>query len=196
MKNKSVRKVAALVACFAILSTSFSLLSAKPGEQRGEGFGPGKSKMGQHQRGHRGGQRMDPGLRLIQMGEKLGLTTEQEEQILALSQDFRAEMKTNREGAKATREKMKALRESETFDETALRAVLEEGHAHKVESMVAGAKYREAISEVLTEEQNAQIEEAKEKIQKMRKMREKRGGQGKRGQWQGKGQNSSPETAG
>lgn len=150
------------------------LLAATPAmAMRG---GPGNEGRGPEFRGHPSAfhgnacfekRRMgDPGLHLIQMGKRLELTSAQEMKILKLSQKFRAEIQANRETAKPVHEKLKALRDSKTFDEKAMRSALNEVQPLKVEGMILHAKYRDEIRKILTEEQQAEIEKCHEKGKK------------------------------
>ena len=115
---------------------------------------------------HEGGFRMDPGMHLIQMGGKLDLTDEQESQILKLSQKFRADIKANHEKGEAIREKMDELRDSETFDETAIRSTMQEAYPVMIDGMVLHAKYKSELGKILTDKQKEELKTLREKMKK------------------------------
>lgn len=112
----------------------------------------------------RGNKRLDPGLMLIQRGQALELTAEQENQILAASQTFREETSGLRDEAKAVREKMKAFKDAGEYNEDELVALLDEMHPIKVKGAVAMASYRSTLGDILTAEQQEKIEAAKERM--------------------------------
>ena len=160
-----------------LLATPAIAMPWDRGDDRG--WGDRRSERSPHLMHHKGGFGMDPGMHLIQMGRKLDLTDEQESQILKLSQNFRAEIKANREKGEATRAKMTELRNSETFDEDAIRSTMQEAYPVMIDGMVLRAKYKSDLSKVLTDEQREEIKDLRKKMKKRFKyIREKRMGDG------------------
>ncbi len=94
-------------------------------------------------------------MHLEKMAEVLNLTDAQKEQIKAI---FEAE-KTNNEATmqqlSEIRKQIKALAATETFDETAVRALAEQSSKLRVELIVSHAKVQNHIYNILTAEQKA-----------------------------------------
>lgn len=96
------------------------------------------------------------------LAEKLALSDEQRSQIQVLIENHQAVYPQDREARKAHHEAVQALVDAEAFDEAAMRALLEQG----VDKKVAEFKLRHDIAQVLTDEQQARLEQMKERGKK------------------------------
>ena len=106
-------------------------------------------------------RKMDPGRHLLRIADRLELSDDQEIAILKTSQNFKKQMKANRESAKEVKESLREMRQSKSFDEDAFRKSMEALQPTMIDGMVMRAKYKQALSEILTDEQNTKLEELK-----------------------------------
>ncbi len=154
------------VSLIAVLACA-STLRAEPEDQNdplmdpapapglfGPGF-PGKQHPGEMR------EKMDPGRHLLRIADRLDLTDEQEMQILKLSQQFRKDMDANLASTQEARKTLRQMRENQSFDEDTFRKTLNALQPSMVEGMVLHAKYKDAIGEILTDEQKAKFDEMK-----------------------------------
>lgn len=100
----------------------------------------------------------------------LDLTDAQKEQIKTLMEQHRATMPKRGE-AKPEMDQLKALVQADSFDEAAVRALLESKQKDKLEHEVARAKLQFEINKVLTVEQKAKLAERQQKWQEKAKAR-------------------------
>ncbi|MCA1930244.1 Spy/CpxP family protein refolding chaperone [Rheinheimera sp.] len=127
-------------------------ISSFAGPERGhEGHGPA---MGFHLKALKG----------------LDLSEAQKEQIKALMEQHRATM-PKPDQVKPEMEQLKALVQAESFDEAAVRALLESKQKDKLDQDVARAKLQFEINKVLTTEQKAKLAERQQKWQEKAKAR-------------------------
>ncbi|MBP8227735.1 MAG: Spy/CpxP family protein refolding chaperone [Pararheinheimera sp.] len=100
----------------------------------------------------------------------LDLTEAQKDQIKTLMAQHRASM-PKRDELKPEMEQLKALVQADTFDEAAVRALLESRQKDKLDHEVARAKLQFEINKVLTVEQKAKLAERQQKWQEKAKAR-------------------------
>jgi protein CpxP len=94
----------------------------------------------------------------------LDLTDAQKDQIKTLMEQHRATMPKPDE-IKPEMDQLKALVQADTFDEAAVRALLESKQKDKLDHEVARAKLQFEINKVLTVEQKAKLAERQQKWQ-------------------------------
>lgn len=141
--------VIALVFSSLLAATS---ISSYAGPDRGhEGHGPAA---GFHMKAFKG----------------LDLTDAQKEQIKTLMQQHRASM-PKRDELKPEMEQLQALIQADSFDEAAVRSLLQAQQKDKLEHEVARAKLQFDINKVLTVEQKAKLAERQQKWQEKAKAR-------------------------
>lgn len=141
--------VIALVFSSLLAATS---ISSYAGPDRGhEGHGPAA---GFHMKAFKG----------------LDLTDAQKEQIKTLMQQHRASM-PKRDELKPDIEQLQALIQADSFDEAAVRSLLQAQQKDKLEHEVARAKLQFDINKVLTVEQKAKLAERQQKWQEKAKAR-------------------------
>lgn len=141
--------VIALVFSSLLAATS---ISSYAGPDRGhEGHGPAA---GFHMKAFKG----------------LDLTDAQKEQIKTLMQQHRASM-PKRDELKPDMEQLQALIQADSFDEAAVRSLLQAQQKDKLEHEVARAKLQFDINKVLTVEQKAKLAERQQKWQEKAKAR-------------------------
>ncbi len=99
------------------------------------------------------GMRNGPGVR------QLDLTDDQKAQVKAIADSHQAEFKAVGEKMRAARQGMRALIESDTLDEAAVRAKSIEAAAAEADAAILNAKVRMQTLQVLTAEQQAKLEE-------------------------------------
>ena len=100
----------------------------------------------------------------------LDLTDAQKEQIKTLMEQHRAAM-PKPEDAGTEMDQLKTLIQAETFDEAAVRALLESKQKDRLDHEVARAKLQSDIYKVLTTEQKAKLAERQQKWQEKAKER-------------------------
>lgn len=98
----------------------------------------------------------------------LDLTDVQKEQIKTLMEQHRATM-PKRDEVKPEMDQLKALVQADSFDEAAVRALLESKQKDKLDHEVARAKLQFEINKVLTVEQKAKLAERQQKWQEKAK---------------------------
>ncbi len=181
MKNKKFITISLIAALALGLGFSASVFAAQRGGDKAEM----KSKQGRAAMMAKRGKG-DMGLRILAHSDKLDLTEEQEAQILELSQEHRAKIDAHRDKMKPLREEGKALREADGFDEAAVRAHMEKAMPLMIEGRILQGNYKNAISEVLTDDQKAKIKKAHEGmrqriVKRFQNVKERRGnwGQGR-----------------
>ena len=164
--HKNIIKTWPLAISAALMAVT---LQAKPAKERdlGAEFDQpveinAKAHAGKPHEGLRG--KMDPGRNLLRFADRLNLSDEQEVQILKLSQQFKNDMDANVQSSKGARETLKEMRENKAFDEDTFREAMAVIQPSMIEGMVIHAKYMESLGEVLTEEQQAQVEEMRSKL--------------------------------
>lgn len=104
--------------------------------------------------------------RLEVMAEVLDLSEAQQKQIQEIIEQERAAVDINREKMYESREQMRTLLESASFDETAIRSLAESEANFKVEAFVARAKVKNQIFQLLTAEQQELAEKLKPLLHK------------------------------
>jgi len=187
VKRRNGFILAALVAALAFTSMPTYAKADRPGWGAPDfGNRPHIRQHGPHGPGGGPHAMHDPGMRLLQMSQRLDLTAEQESQILELSQAYRADREAHRKEGKSIREQMQALRESDSFDETELRSALEKAQPHHIEGIVMHAKYRNELNQILTDEQKTQIDSFKSRMKDRFERHLKRGEPGARGSKKGR----------
>jgi protein CpxP len=157
--NKRLLKLSAIIIATATAAVALNAQPGFMGRENGKGH---EGPFGFHME-H--GPKGDMGRHLLRMSEKLDLTDQQEVQILELSQDFRSKMEAHLASAKPLRDEMKALRESESFDENAIRDAIAKAQPVMTEGILLRAKYRSDLAKVLTTEQKEQIAKFREKLE-------------------------------
>lgn len=100
----------------------------------------------------------------------LDLTDAQKDQIKTLMEQHRATM-PKRDELKSEMDQLKALVQDDTFDEAAVRALLEAKQKDKLDHEVARAKLQFEINKVLTVEQKAKLAERQQKWHEKAKAR-------------------------
>lgn len=171
---RSIWKIGRVIALGLMIATPAMAMPWGQGNDRD--WGDRGRMEGRYGRQHGSGFGRDMGLHLIRMGKHLDLTDEQETQILELSQQFRADISANRDTCRVAHDKLFELRESETFDEAAIRAAMKEAYPGMVEGMILRAKYRDELGKILTEDQ-------KEEMENFRDRAYKRFGDNRRNRW-------------
>lgn len=104
--------------------------------------------------------------RLEIMAEVLDLSEVQQKQIQEIIEQECAERDGNREKMHASREQMRTLLESDTFDEAAVRSLAESEAKMKIDAFVARAKVKNQIFQLLTSEQQELAEKLKPLLHK------------------------------
>ncbi len=114
-------------------------------------------------------QKMDPGRHLLRIADRLELSDDQEIEILKTSQHFKKQMQANRESSKEVRESLREMRQSKSFDEDAFRKSMEALQPTLIDGMVLHAKYKDALAEILTDEQKSKLDRLKKHLKKRAK---------------------------
>jgi periplasmic protein CpxP/Spy len=113
-----------------------------------------------------------PGMRRMIPGGPMGfgpgfaaldLSDDQKAQLKQIADSHRAEFEAAGEKARAAHEGMRALVESDSIDENAIRAKSQEVAAAEAEIMILNAKVRQQSMQVLTSEQLAKLKEMRDK---------------------------------
>jgi len=104
--------------------------------------------------------------RLELMAEVLDLSEAQQKQIKDIIDLEHTEMGSNREKIHESREQMRTLLESDSFDEAAVRSLAESEAKLKAEVFVARAKVKNQIYQLLTTEQQELAEKLKPLLHK------------------------------
>lgn len=139
------------------------------------GRGPmGPGPLGPMGRGLRGG----PGgpIGVLDLGlQRLGLSDAQRDQVRAIRESHRDELRQLAEKVRTAREGLRALLEAETIDETAIRAKAAEVAAAEADMAILRAKVQaEVFSSVLTPEQQQKARELRQQLQERRQERASR----------------------
>jgi Spy/CpxP family protein refolding chaperone len=159
----------ALAAGFALTGVA-SVAAQDQGQQGGGGRGRAERPWGQHE-GGRGGERRGGFGRFA----GLNLTDTQQEQLRQIEERYRATFKAQHENRGPERRGADPL--SGTFDEAAVRAAAQARANAQVEREVARARMMYEMYNVLTAEQKAQLQAARQ--QRRQEFRSRRGaGQG------------------
>lgn len=135
-----------------------------PGGRGGPGM-PGGPGM----RGPGGPMGFAPGFR------ELDLTDDQKAQIKKIHEGHREQFQQAGEKIQASRQAMQALIESDSIDESAIRAKSAEVAAAEADAMILKAKVRQESLQVLTSEQQAKLKEQRNDRQGDSKQRRHRG---------------------
>ena len=93
---------------------------------------------------------------------ELNLTDDQKAQLKSIADSHRDEFRAAGEKARAAHEGMRALIESDSIDENAIRAKSQEVAAAEAEMMILNAKVRQQSLQVLTSEQLAKLKELRD----------------------------------
>lgn len=141
--NKSIKNIV-----LAAVTTGVLMVPAVNAQPMGDRFGD-SPKMAKKMLKH--------------MKRKLDLTDEQVAQIKAIREQSKVDGETLREAKKAFHEQVITLKDSATFDEAAFVSAYNQYQQTFADMALLKAKTRHAIYHVLTEEQQAKMEEMKEK---------------------------------
>lgn len=136
---KKILTVAGLALALTLGGTAFA------GGERGHG---GHGGMGHHM--------------MKRVFSKLDLTEQQREEVKGILSAFKEQMKGKKEGRGEFKAQMKALVQSGTFDEAAVRDLIESKRAERVDAGVAQARMKNQIWNVLNAEQQAKLNEMME----------------------------------
>jgi periplasmic protein CpxP/Spy len=131
------------------------------------GFGGGDHGPGM--RGHRG-----PGDVLGRMGRmlhRLDLSSEQRDQVHAILDAARPQLKTHADALRAGHQQLRDLSPAK-FDEAAVRAIAANQAREMTEMIVLSQKIRAQVYAVLTPEQQAQLAQMHQKMEQLRQARE------------------------
>ena len=115
---------------------------------------------------HQGRMEMKHDKRLEIMAEVLDLNEAQQQQIQEIVEQERTEMESNRQKMHEFHEQMRALLESDSFDEAAVRSLAESQAKLKTEAFVARAKVKNQIFQLLNSEQQELAEKLKPLLHK------------------------------
>ncbi len=125
--------------------------------------GAGAMAQGGHGEGHHGPRGHGMGHHMMErMFSKLDLSEQQQEEVKGILTNFKNQMKDKRTERFAFKDQIKALVQSETFDEAAVRALIESKQAQRLEAQVAKARMKNQIWNVLNAEQQVQLNEMME----------------------------------
>src|SRR5215212_6241741 len=162
-----------------VLAAGFALtcvvgVAAQQGPGEGGGRGRAERPWG-HKEGRGGGRR---GGAFGRFGAELNLTDAQQEQLRQIEERYRASFRSQRENRGEERRGFDPL--SGTFDEAAVRAAAQARANAQVEREVAQARMMYEMYNVLTAEQKAQLQAARQqREQRRQEFRTRRGaGQG------------------
>jgi len=97
------------------------------------------------------------------MTRKLDLTTEQQEQVMAIFDANQADHQALRENMQQNREALRNLMASDKPNEADIRALAETQGQFKANMIVMKAKTKQAIQAILTDEQKAKMQSMQEK---------------------------------
>jgi Spy/CpxP family protein refolding chaperone len=159
-----IKTLIAAGAAVLTLAAGAPLLMAQdqPQRRQGPGFGGpppggGPGMPGMRRGGPMGGPMgFGPGFR------ELNLTDDQKAQLKQIAESHRDEFRAAGEKARAAHEGMRALIESDSIDENAIRAKSQEVAAAEAEMMILNAKVRQQSLQVLTSEQQAKLKELRD----------------------------------
>jgi len=119
----------------------------------------------------------DPGFLLGLVGDAIALTDEQRTQIETILEAGRPAIEELREKARTAHEEFRASHQPGQFDEQAVRQFAQSQAQLHAEIMVQGMRLRSQVHAVLTPEQQAKLEQLRERRQERREQRgEHRGG--------------------
>lgn len=114
--------------------------------------------------------------RLDVMAGVLDLSETQQEEIRAIHEQERIEMEATRQQMHQGREQMRALLDSETFDETAIRSLARSQESLKTDLFVARARAKHEVSQLLTAEQQEMAKKIKPLLHEQGKHRSQKRG--------------------
>jgi len=147
----------------AVAVPVFVAAQDQPQRRQGPGFGGpppggGPGMPGMRRGGPMGGPMgFGPGFGM------LDLTDDQKAQLKQIAESHRDEFRAAGEKARAAHEGMRALIESDSIDENAIRAKSQEVAAAEAEIMILNAKVRQQSLQVLTSEQQAKLKEMRDR---------------------------------
>lgn len=167
MKSKMNGRMRGVLTAICIAILSVALIPSAFANPKGGGYSHGQEMMEEGSRMGRG--HVD---KMERMAEFLDLTESQQAQIEQIMEGEREANSELRETHRASKEKIRALIDADSFDEAAVRAVAEESAQQQIELMISKARTHHAIHQILTPEQRVLAE-------KMKSM--KRGGKGRHG---------------
>ena len=152
-------------------------LVAIPGVTLAQGFSGG------HGRGGPGGMHGQGNLDFLLgiVGDAIGLSDEQRDQIEAILDEGRPAIQELREQAREAGQQFRDSRQPGQFDEDAVRAFAESQAQLHTDIMVETMRLKAQVFSVLTPEQQTQLEEMRERRQDRRAERGNRRGGGKGG---------------
>jgi protein CpxP len=156
------------------LAAGAPMLMAEQDQQprrQGPGFGgpPPGGPGGPGMRRPSGPMGFGPGFR------ELDLTDDQKAQMKTIADSHREQFQQAGEKVRAARQGMRALIESDSIDESAIRAKSAEIAAAEADAMILNAKVRQESLQVLTAEQLAKLKELRTARQDQMKQRRPRG---------------------
>jgi len=115
-----------------------------------------------------------PGHKVAHLFEALDLTEAQKEQVHELFSERREEGKAAREALRTARMSLKEAIHGESLDEGAIRSAAAQVASLEADQAVARAETFQAVRQILTPEQQAQLEEMKTKRMERRSERRER----------------------
>jgi len=145
MKRKKI------ITTLAICLITFGSTTAHARFQGGEGFRPQAESESEYSGDDWRGQHREN--RHEKVGDLLGLSKEQEQQIEAIRTEEWDANKSLREKLWDYREQMRGLTDTGSFDEKAIRALAEEQAKIQVELAISKARMHSRIHEIMTPEQ-------------------------------------------
>jgi len=178
-------KAAAVLVGVAVLSATIGIgVSAKMnggwGQDPGQGMGPGPQGRGMGMRGGGPGGPGGPGGGpfgfLGPAARELNLTDAQREQIKAIAEKHRDEMKAIQDRMQPARKALDAAITADAFDENAIRAAAAEVAGIEADGAVLRAKVHQEGWKVLTPEQQQKAKELQSQMEQ--RMKDGRGGRG------------------
>ena len=154
-----IKTVIAAGAAVLALAAGAPLLMAQDQQptNRRPGFGGPPPGGGPGMPGMRRGEPMGGPMGFGPGFRELNLTDDQQAQLKQIAESHRDEFRAAGEKARAAHEGMRALIESDSIDENAIRAKSQEVAAAEAEIMILNARVRQQSLQVLTSEQQAKL---------------------------------------
>ena len=159
MKTSMKSTTMILAATALLVLTSITITAAQ---------GPGHGGKSHHARAERGDM-------LQKARQRLDLSEEQKTSVKALFESNREAMQADRQTLREAREALRLETQSETFDEAAIRQLSARVHDTETDMAVARASLHNQVMQLLTEEQQAELNEMRaERQDRMKDRRDER----------------------
>lgn len=173
---------AAALGLLALALVPMTLLAQPPGPGGGPGgFGAGPGHGARHFGPGPGGDDFaGPGF--ARFAERLGLTAEQQETIRGISDSFRDTLRTQQQAVGDLHKSLMEQSRADVLDEAAIRQTAQELGLAQADLAITRARMHQEIRQVLTPEQQAQLDEMHQRRQE--RMQERR--EGRQQRWDGR----------